>query len=352
MFQIDPTRPKSAKKVVLIFIFLIPSLMICQVINSNKTTVAQFYDGQVKTIEFNGGKVEGQFKLGFLSWSTPYEYIKNPEIKSAEKHNTLFINLGITNSSSFLNLNNFDFREKNGFVVGATFQHSFSEIYLAADTTRYNPHKLKAWTISLSYQKDKFKNFDPVRDEIQTATPDKLLLKGGYSLYIFRYRDEVNFKYSWIPSFNGEINILDYNSTKLQNYLLNANSTTDADVIFTSNTSFDGKYGTIENNISSANLSVSSPFVPESSFWKLPVLSPIPYAGVSIFEVDKPRWYAGIALGLLSSSLLNSDRKEKDGGIYRKFNVPSFLTIGVDWNYQNSSGSKPNYFIAGSIKLK
>ena len=339
------------RKFVFVFILLMPSLVICQVVNSNKTTVAQFYDGQVKTVELNGGKVEGQFKLGFLSWDTDYEYVDHPEIKSAEKHNTFFINLGITNSSSFLNLNKFDFKEKNGIILGATFQHSFSEIYLATDTTDYNPHRLKSWTIGLSYQQDKFKNFDPVNDNIQTAKPDKLVLKGGYSIYHFRYRDEVDFKYSWIPSINGQINIVDYNSTKLQNYLLNSNGTTDGDVTFTSSTGFDGKYGTIDNNISSANISISSPFVPESSFWKLPILSPIPYAGVSVFEGDKPRWNAGIALGLLSGSLLNSERKEKDGGVYRKFNVPSFLTIGVDWNHQDGIGSKPNYFITGSIKL-
>ncbi|MCB0463972.1 MAG: hypothetical protein KDC81_14830 [Flavobacteriaceae bacterium] len=339
------------RKLVLTFAFLIPSLAMCQVVNSNKTTVAQFYDGQVKTIELNGGKVEGQFKLGFISWSRRYDYVEQPEIKSAEKHNTFFINLGITNSSSFLNLNDFDFKEKNGFVVGATYQHSFSEIYLAADTIKYNPHRLKSWTVGLSYQQDKFKNFDPVSNNINTATPDKLILKGGFSLYHFRYRDEVGFKYSWIPSINGQVNIVDYNSTKLQNYLLNSNTATDGNVTFTSSTSFDGKYGTIDNNISSANLSLSSPFVPETSFWKLPILSPIPYAGVSVFEEDKPRWNAGIALGLLSGSLLGSDRTTKDGGVYRKFNVPSFLTIGVDWNYQDGIGSKPNYFITGSIKL-
>ncbi|WP_340202006.1 hypothetical protein [Ascidiimonas sp. W6] len=340
-------------KKILISIFLLKSIFsMGQVINSNKTTVAQFYNAEVKTIELNGAKVQAQFKLGFLSWSDDYVYKNQPEIRSAQKHNTFFLNLGITNSSSFLNLNKFDFKENNGYVVGATYQHSFSEIYLAADSTNYNPHRLQSWTVSLNYQKDKFKNYNPETDEITTARPEQLILKGGYSLYKFKYRDTAKFKFSWIPSINGQINIIDYNSTKLQNYLLNDLGTEDGEVTFTSSTNFSGKYGVIDNNVSSANLSISSPFVPEDSFWKLPILSPIPYAGVSVFDGDKPRWNAGIALGLLSGSLLDSERKEKAGGIYRKFNVPSFLTIGVDWNYQNGIGSKPNYFITGSIKLK
>lgn len=327
--------------------------MVCisQVVNSNKNTVGQFFDGQVKAIELNGGKVTGQFRLNFISWTVPYSYKKQTEITSAKKHNTFFINLGITNSSDFLNLNKFDFSENNGFVVGGTFQNAFSEVYLATDSINKNPLPLRSWTVGINYQQDKFKNFDPTTEDITTATPDKLTLVGGWSRYKFKYRSSAKFKYSWVFNMNTRINIVDYNSTELQNYILNSSSTDNGTITFTESTSFDGKFGVLENSATSASFSISSPFVPDKSFWNLPILSPIPYAEVSVFEGNGPRWNAGIALGLLSTSLLDKERKIDGNNTKRKFKVPSFLTIGVDWNYQNSTGSKPNYFIAGSIKI-
>ena len=72
-----------------------------------------------------------------------------------------------------------------------------------------------------------------------------------------------------------------------------------------------------------------------------------------MFEKGKPRLNGGIAIGVLASSIVNNKiEKDEDGDEYRTFNVPSYITIGVDWNYQNGQGSKPNYFIAGSIKFK
>ena len=35
----------------------------------------------------------------------------------------------------------------------------------------------------------------------------------------------------------------------------------------------------------------------------------------------------------------------------RKFNVPSFLSFGVDWNYLGSKSGSPNYFITGSFTI-
>jgi hypothetical protein len=71
--------------------------------------------------------------------------------------------------------------------------------------------------------------------------------------------------------------------------VLNSNNTVNRDISFTNSKRFDGKYGTIDNNVSSTNVSFSSPFIPEKSFWKPPILSPIPYAGVSFFDRNKPR---------------------------------------------------------------
>lgn len=338
------------KNTISLILILVNFYGFAQLKDSNKNTVGEFYDGKVKRVELNGAKVATQFRI--KHWKKKYEYIAQPDIRSAVKNNSFFINAGITNTSNFLNLNKFDFKENNGYTIGITFQHSFDEIYLASDSLQFNPHKLQSYTISLDYQRDKFKNFNTENNEISKVTPDKLILKGGYSIYKFHYKENAKIKYVWIPSFNGRINLIGYNENNLQNFLLNDKINVIDNISFTDASSFDGKYGIIDNNIQSAQISFSSPIVPDKSFLNLPIFSPIPYFSYEVFDKSKPRWNAGFALGILSTSLVDSKSVKKDGGVYRKFNVPSFLTIGVDWNHQNGIGSKPNYFVSGSIKLE
>lgn len=338
------------KKITLCICILITGISYSQLINSNKNTVSEFYDGNVKSVELNGAKVTAQFRL--KTWHNNYDYVNQPEITSAVKNNSLFLNTGITNTGNFLNLNKFDFKKNNGYILGLTFQHSFSEIYLANDSINYDPHHLQSFILSLDYQRDKFDNYDPSTNEISKATPDKLILKAGWSLYKFHYRESAKLKYTWIPSFYSQINLIGYNESTLQNYLINDKIDSVDNIIYTSSTSFDGKYGVIDNNIKSAQISFSSPIVPAKSFFNLPIIAPIPYFSFEVFDKNKPRWNGGFSLGLLSTSLVDSKSILKDGGRYKTFNVPSFLTIGMDWNHQNGKGSKPNYFVSGSIKLK
>src|SRR5690606_19626307 len=121
-------------------------------------------------------------------------------------------------------LNKFNFAANNGWIFGATFQHSFSEIYLAADSIKSNPHRLKAFTVSILFQQDKFNVYSPESNEVSLATPQTIAIKGGYSLYKFRYRGSAKLKYSYIPSVYGKINLRAHNGKDLKNYILNANS--------------------------------------------------------------------------------------------------------------------------------
>jgi hypothetical protein len=343
-------------KQTLVFIFYLCSFYsFSQIVNSNKNTINDFYDAQVKNVELNGAKATIQLRL--KKWTTPYTYVSQPAITSAVKNSAFFLNLGVTNTSTFLNLNKFDFKKNNGYTFGIAYQHAFNEIYLASTPASQNPHQLQAFFLSLDYQMDKFENYDPTTSDIATATPDKVVLKGGYSLYKFKYRDDAKFKFAWVPSLYGKINLIGYNEDKLQNYLLNSSTTQVDDIIFTGSTVFDGKYGVVDNDIKSAQISFSLPFVPDKpfidlSFISLPIISPIPYVSYEVFDNNNPRINAGFALGLLSSSLLDATKTPKGGGIFQAFNVPSYLTIGVDWNNQGDYSSHPNYFVSGSIKLK
>jgi len=332
---------------------LYPLLGFSQIINSNEITVAEFYDGKVKTVEVNGAKVTGQFRLYPFFWNkkeTGWTYENNGE-KTAEKLNAIFFNFGLTNTgNTLLNLNKLNLKNNNGWIFGLTFQHAFDKIYQVDEES--NPHSLQTFTVGLNYQQDKFKNYNPSTKEISKSTPDQFILKFGYSKYFFNYKKSAKYKYAVVPTLIGTVNLKDYNKTGLKNYLLNDNITA-GEIIITDNSNFDGKYGIINNNLKSAKISFSTPIVPEKFISFLPVISPIPHISYEVTENDKPRLNAGIAIGFLASSLVGEKiEKDIEGDAYRTYNVPSYITIGIDWNYKNGQGSKPNIFIAGSIKFK
>lgn len=339
------------KTVIALLLFLLPIAGYSQLINSNQSTVGEFYDGKVKSIEINGAKVAGQLRLA--TFNPTYGNVNDMETITAVKNNSLFLNLGLTNTNNnILNLSKFDFKKNNGFTVGMTFQHSFSEIYLAKDSVNSNPHTLQSYLISLDYKQDKFENYDPSTGEISSARPDVISLRSAYSFYFFNYRTAAKLKYTLIPTISGKVNLKDYNATKLSNYLKVENTLTQDNIVYTSNSSYDGKYGVIDNNLKTAQLAFSLPIVTNKFSSKIPPLSPVPYVCYDFFEDDKPRFNGGFALGILTSALVDSTSKTVEGGTYKKFNVPSYLYIGADWNYQNGIGSSPNYYIAGSIKIQ
>ena len=88
-------------------------------------------------------------------------------------------------------------------------------------------------------------------------------------------------------------------------------------------------------------------------------LAPIPYLSWETFSASSPRYNAGIALGFLGKPILDGTVKNKKRGEenddkaykYQKFNAPSFLSLGVDWNNQGGQGSRPNYFVSGTFKF-
>lgn len=252
----------------------------------------------------------------------------------------------------FFNVSKFDFKKNNGVTFGIAFQHSFSEIYLAIDSINNNPHTLQSYLISLDYKQDKFENFNPLTGQLTIASPDVISLRAVYNFYFFHYKHSAKTKYTFIPTLAGKINMKDYNGTKLLNYLRRENTTDDLDVLFTSRTTFDGKYGAIDNNLTTAQVSVSLPIAFDRIFKNSPILCPIPYFSYDVFMNDKPRINGGIALGILSNPIVDLATNANGSSYYRKFNVPSYFSIGVDWNYQDGAGSKPNFYVAGSIKIQ
>ncbi|WP_114791423.1 hypothetical protein U0035_00865 [Niabella yanshanensis] len=345
-------NPLKAAGILLLCLLLSPSFGFSQIVNSNQNIVAEFYDARINNIEINGAKAAGQVRLARLpSW--PYQFLNCREEKiSAKKNNALFFSLGLTNTNNeMFNVNKFNFKRNNGVSTGITFQHSFSEVYLGCDSVNQNPHHLKSFLVSLDYRFDKFYGYDPGSQKETIKTPHVMGLRASYSLYYFNYRSRAKVKYTFIPTLSGRFNFKDYNSTKLLNYLKNENTTNDGNVVFTNSTKFDGKYGVVDNSITTGNLSLSLPLVFAKFSESLPSFAPTPYITYTVYEGDKPKVNGGIAFGFLSKALVDPETQITDGSYFKKFVVSSSVSVGVDWNYQNGAGSRPNYFVAGSIKL-
>ena len=96
------------KTLILPILLLSNSIGYSQIVNSNKTTIAQFYDADVNRIELNGAKISTQFRL--KKGNTPYVYKNHSEIKSAEKNKAVFFNVGAYKESLDYTL------DKSGFV--------------------------------------------------------------------------------------------------------------------------------------------------------------------------------------------------------------------------------------------
>ncbi|SDR71927.1 hypothetical protein [Christiangramia echinicola] len=265
-------------------IIIINTSVHSQIKNSNKTEIAEFYDATLKNLTLNGGELSFQVKLHRF----PFKYGNENKEKTAEKWNTFFLDLGVTNTSSFTNFQKLKL-EKIGYEMGLTFQHSFTKAYYDLEGVYENLRRTSLWSFtgSVTGNLDRFDNFDPNVNSIDNVFEPRLAITGGANWFFFRK----NFFYmgTLIPSINGSFNLYDYNRNTLSNYLLNSNVTTNNLVTFTSNSSFDGKYGVIDNDVRSTSLSFALPFVPDKKVAKVHI-TPIPFITFDTFSNSSPRY--------------------------------------------------------------
>ncbi|MFK7832095.1 MAG: hypothetical protein AB8B52_02350 [Winogradskyella sp.] len=325
---------------IILFLFYFLN-MNSQVLNGKKNTIAEFYDAEIKQIIIDGGKVTAQLKLK----QYPRKFTRNGE-RSSVKQDAIFIDLGLTNTSSFL-----DFRKLRlktvGVTGGITYQHSFSKLLLKDDES-LKEDEFRSFIFSANVSTDRFDNFDPVTGEIDNESPTNLSVRGGYNKYYFKE------KITFIRALNFKVNIVDSNADELKNFLDESNTTNTQGVVVDNQGFFDGKFGTVENDRRSTFLSLAVPMIFNKKTY-FGYLTPIPHLSWETFNSNSPRYSAGVSLGFLAKSIIG-DKIEtlKEGSNsykYKKFNAPSFLSIGIDWNNQSGTGSKPNYFITGSYKF-
>ncbi|MEW4924639.1 hypothetical protein [Algibacter sp. 2305UL17-15] len=332
------------------FCLFIPTLTIsAQFKNSQQNEVGRIYNAETKTINFSGGETSIEIKLygNEGNFSTRYS-----DQNSAKKKFSLFAKAGITNSKKFIDIDEFDFKENNGLLIGLSARWSFDDIYILKNQ---KPFQYETFIASIQYSYDKFNLYDPSTQITTKETPGKLELKFGWNHYCFRFK-KVNNDYSHgttiVFSLNGSYNPLAYNSSDLISF-----AEIDNDVITDGNVfavkSFDGKYGMLDNGVQTAELALSLPILFDYKLEKFAYIFPVPYVSTEFFSFDKPMWNVGMALGFASKPIFGQRREDKDPKTtaLRKFNNPSSLSIGVDWSKQGNQTSEPNFFITGNVSF-
>jgi hypothetical protein len=291
---------------------LIVSFGTAQVKNSNKMNVADFFDASSKRVTINKGEFNFQFRL----WKDTLHYVSRGErikasdtikIRTAEKIQGLFLDGGFTNTKSFIDVDQFDLKSV-GYKLGVTYQHAFSKIYYHDSSyTKIIYPKLFAWKVSLTGTLDRFDNYDPVKEEIDNVTPLRAGIDGNLSWYLFSNKSKWSFHA--VPTLTARINFIDYN--EMDNYLLNSNVSSNSQVTFTSNSTFDGKYGTLENDFQTSYVAMSLPLISKQKTF-LTYLTPIPHFSWQTFGNKRPQLNTGMALGFLTQDIIGSDEKEDE----------------------------------------
>ncbi|MEM9361473.1 MAG: hypothetical protein AAGA43_02510 [Bacteroidota bacterium] len=314
--------------------------------NSEENEVGRIYNAETKAINFSGG--ETSFEIRVFKSEQDYD-TRYSNQNSAKKKFAVFLKAGVTNSKEFIDIDEFDFKENNGLLLGANVRWSFDDVYIL---NNQSPFQYETFIASIQYSYDKFNLYNPNTQLITKETPQNLEIKFGWNHYFFLFKRRNAFERGTviITSLNGSLNPLSYNSNDLSNF-----SEIDDDVIADGNVfstrSFDGKFGVLNDGVETAELAFSIPILFDYVPKNMPYIFPIPYISAEYFSFDKPRWNFGVSVGFSSKPIFGERRNGTDAkttGV-RKFNNPSSLTLGVDWTQQGNQGSKPNFFITGNV---
>jgi hypothetical protein len=96
---------------------------------------------------------------------------------------------------------------------------------------------------------------------------------------------------------------------------------------------FDGKYGTVSNEINRFRISVSVPL-------KLGYYNPIPYVVLSARSEKEPGYFIGFYNNVLSKKIN-----------FKQFTLPTSFGLGVDWSKISGNWSSVNVFVRGNIQF-
>lgn len=326
--------------------------------NSDEKIIYSIDNAKVSAFKFSGG--ETALEYNFYNKEQPFVLSGQNEV-TAIKKNAFIAKVGLTNTKKFVDVDAFKLSEQ-GMVFGVSYLHSFDEVIQPSTGKEFN-----LWTYRFGgeFKYDNFNNYDPAINKTDWKRPTTFSLNASATRYWFHFKKG----FTIAASLNASYLPKTYNTTSLINFKqLDAGRVNNDIAAFKD---FDGKYGTIDNQVSGGNVSLSLPvFIQYQASRLIPYMVPVPYISTQYLSSAEPKYHTGLAIGFFPKSVFGAlkstpimaktkmDRSQivPDNTTIsrnsRTFNSPSFLTIGFDKSFQGNATSDLNIFITGSITFE
>ncbi|KOY51700.1 hypothetical protein [Polaribacter dokdonensis] len=305
------------KKCLLLFCVLSSINCFSQFIDGNKDVIFQLDKAESSQLKFNGNELS--FEGNYLRL---LRFYKVEADTSAVKVDVVGFKIGLTNESKILDVSKIsDF----GFSAETSYKWTLRD-------SIYSNRSVFTGRIGVRFQVDKFKLYDPLTSEIGNESPSQFSLVGNLTRYFKNYKFAI--------AVNGSYNLHSYNKDELLNYKKNSDIIQDNNV--TAFKDFDGKYGTIRDDLEGGRLSLSVPIFFSNRIlnWsRAPYVILAPYFATRFVNGSNPSQNTGLSMNFLREKAFSDN----------KYNLPSSLGLGFDWGYKNGSWSSMNLFLSGSI---
>lgn len=330
-----------------------------QIKNSEEKPVASFFNAASNRIEFSGG--ETSFKQRIGKWYGKF-LGEGSKDTTAVKVTGLFFKIGITETKKFIDFDDFDFGEKNGFLGGMELVHSFDKIYKNKD---FRTHDLITFKTGVTGSYKRVKVLDTLSGNIKNHSPLTVNLNASIGYFWFRWKSSGIIGY---PQLNIAYNVITYNEKELKGKFAQTESAIIEDDILIVDGGFDGVVGDYNNNVQVFDASFSFPWITEYDHKYIPNFMLSPYVSYQNFSyLKEPAFNLGTSITVLGKSFFGkktdvNQAKSSSKNVnltdpvlnssFQAFKPPSFLTIGVDWGLKNGvKASKPNFYLSGSFNI-
>lgn len=330
------------KKLLLLFMLLFISIIHGQLTNSQKITYASFYNASGSTINFTTKELS--FEYFIKVDSTEYNGADS-HTQTANKIHAIFPKIGITETDNFLKLNDLDFSEKNGFLIGVKYIYSVNEFFNYTKS-KYRPQNIITGRFEITGKTKVVKVLDQSNNRISKENPFTLNVDGGLGTYLFWLN---NYNIIMYPQINLGSDILTYNEKSLAGKFINSSLTNSTDGFIIVNDDFEGVVGEYKDNVQRYYAGASMPFLFDYQWKKIPKFMLTPYTGFVRYSYqDMAKYNLGGSVSFLSKNFIKAE--DEDGK--RELTNPSFLNFGIDWIFQDGkTPSKPNIYISGGINF-
>lgn len=280
------------------------------------------------------------------TFAVPGEILyKKDTVDNVKKTRGLVMQVGVTNLDNVVNMSDIK-NLKPGFKFKLGYQTNVSMI---------NDYEGPTYSFGIYavYSRANFTHYNPESEQIASQKPATYGGEVNGTWFPFTVKKERFFLLHANLSF-----LKTWNEDELANF-----KSLDGGILQNNGSiiafkDFDGKYGLLKKDIDKFRSAFSLPlyfgeyeFVKSNWFFGLAkYLMITPYGVVSATSVSKPSYIAGGTLSILKLKKEENSKKTVPMS-FSSLEVPSLISVGLDWGNKDGNWSKANVFIKGSIYM-